>query len=107
MLAAVRLGGVVAGVVAATVLAVPGAAWAHGVGGSSDTVGGFVWLGTKHMLAGWDHLLFVGGILLLAGEIRRAAKPLSARLRRDSLPGRARLDGRQEEDHRDTTQHSW
>ncbi|MEV1142792.1 hypothetical protein [Micromonospora sp. NPDC049799] len=27
----------------------------------------------SHMLAGWDHLLFVGGILLLAGEIRRAA----------------------------------
>ncbi|WP_328421606.1 HupE/UreJ family protein [Micromonospora sp. NBC_00389] len=59
------------------VLVLPGAAWAHGVGGSSDTVGGFVWLGTKHMLAGWDHLLFVGGILLLAGEIRRAAKLIS------------------------------
>lgn len=77
MLAAVRLGAVLAGVVAATVLAVPGAAWAHGVGGSSDTAGGFVWLGTKHMLAGWDHLAFVGGILLLAGEIRRAAKLIS------------------------------
>ncbi|MCO1598221.1 HupE/UreJ family protein [Micromonospora sp. RHAY321] len=58
-------------------LALPGAAWAHGVGGSSETIGGFVWLGTKHMLAGWDHLLFVGGILLLAGEIRRAAKLIS------------------------------
>ncbi|MEO3779488.1 HupE/UreJ family protein [Micromonospora sp. B11E3] len=55
----------------------PGVAWAHGVGGSSDTVGGFVWLGTKHMLAGWDHLLFVGGILLLAREVRRAAKLIS------------------------------
>ncbi|WP_433319967.1 HupE/UreJ family protein [Micromonospora chersina] len=73
MLAAVRQGAVIAGVV----VAVPGAPWAHGVGGSSDTVGGFVWLGTKHMLAGWDHLAFVGGILLLAGEIRRAAKLIS------------------------------
>ncbi|MEU4778284.1 HupE/UreJ family protein [Micromonospora sp. NPDC023633] len=72
-----RQGAIVAGVVAATVLALPGAAWAHGVGGSSETVGGFVWLGTKHMLAGWDHLLFVGGILLLAGEMRRAAKLIS------------------------------
>ncbi|MFU8853580.1 HupE/UreJ family protein [Micromonospora sp. SL1-18] len=35
---------------------------------------GFVWLGTMHMLARWDHLLFVGGILLLA---RRAAKLIS------------------------------
>jgi len=29
------------------------------------------------MLAGWDHLLFVGGILLLAAEMRRAAKLIS------------------------------
>ncbi|WP_158289921.1 HupE/UreJ family protein [Micromonospora sp. S4605] len=72
-----RQGAIVAGVVAATVLMLPGAAFAHGVGGSSETVGGFVWLGTKHMLAGWDHLLFVGGVLLLAGKIRRAAKLIS------------------------------
>ncbi|WP_328421535.1 HupE/UreJ family protein [Micromonospora sp. NBC_00389] len=67
----------VGAVMATVVLAAPGGAWAHGVGGSSDTVGGFVWLGTKHMLAGWDHLLFVGGILLLAGQVRRAAKLIS------------------------------
>ncbi|NJP30419.1 HupE/UreJ family protein [Micromonospora thermarum] len=67
----------VTAMVITAVLAAPGAAWAHGVGGSSDTVGGFVWLGTKHMLAGWDHLLFVGGILLLAGGMRRAAKLIS------------------------------
>ncbi|WP_346539019.1 HupE/UreJ family protein [Micromonospora sp. DPT] len=36
-----------------------------------------MWLGTKHMLAGWDHLAFVGGILLLAGKIRRAGKLIS------------------------------
>ncbi|WP_280840557.1 HupE/UreJ family protein [Micromonospora sp. A200] len=72
-----RQGAIAAGVAVATVLMLPGAAWAHGVGGSSETVGGFVWLGTKHMLAGWDHLLFVGGVLLVAGAIRRAAKLIS------------------------------
>ncbi|WP_406037317.1 HupE/UreJ family protein [Micromonospora sp. NBC_00898] len=55
----------------------PQAAWAHSAGGPTDTVGGFVWLGNTHMLASWDHLLFVGGILLLAGEMRRAAKLIS------------------------------
>ncbi|MFR9779491.1 HupE/UreJ family protein [Micromonospora sp. MS34] len=67
----------VTAVVITALVATPGAAWAHGVSGRSDTAGGFVWLGTMHMLAGWDHLLFVGGILLLAGEMRRAAKLIS------------------------------
>ncbi|SCF43665.1 HupE/UreJ family protein [Micromonospora marina] len=77
MLAGVRQGALVSGVVVAIVLAVPGVAWAHGVGGSSDSVPGFAWLGTTHMLVGWDHLAFVGGILLLARAIRRAAKLIS------------------------------
>ncbi|MCG5436443.1 HupE/UreJ family protein [Micromonospora foliorum] len=77
MSAAGRRTAAVSAMVVMTLLAAPGIAWAHGVGGSSETVGGFVWLGTKHMLAGWDHLLFVGGILLLAGEMRRAAKLIS------------------------------
>lgn len=77
MPAAVRRGAVIVAALVGMVLVLPEAAWAHGVGGSSDTVGGFVWLGTTHMLAGWDHLAFVGGILLLAGEIRRAAKLIS------------------------------
>ncbi|MEU0151552.1 HupE/UreJ family protein [Micromonospora fulviviridis] len=59
------------------VLVLPEPAWAHSAGGPTDTVGGFVWLGNTDMLAGWDHLLFVGGILLLAGELRRAAKLIS------------------------------
>jgi hydrogenase/urease accessory protein HupE len=68
----------VAGAAALLVLlGAPTAAFAHGVGGGSETVLGFVWLGTKHMLAGWDHLLFVGGVLLLAGNLRRAAKLIS------------------------------
>ncbi|WP_158554092.1 HupE/UreJ family protein [Micromonospora deserti] len=77
MPAMVRRGAVIATALVIMLLGSGQAALAHGVGGSSDTVGGFVWLGTKHMLAGWDHLAFVGGILLLAGQVRRAAKLIS------------------------------
>ncbi|MFI8386739.1 HupE/UreJ family protein [Streptomyces sp. NPDC085540] len=37
----------------------------------------FVWLGTTHMLLGWDHILFVLAVLLLAGSARRAAGLIS------------------------------
>ena len=77
MLTAARRGVVIAAALASTVLVGPQAAWAHSAGGPTDTVGGFVWLGNTHMLTGWNHLLFVGGILLLAGEIRRATKLIS------------------------------
>src|SRR5215207_9648022 len=73
----VRRGVILTTVLVTVLIGAPGAASAHGVGGSSETVYGFVWLGTKHMLTGWDHLLFVGGILLLAGTVRRAAKLIS------------------------------
>ncbi len=54
----------------------PGVALAHGIGGSAAdlSVWGFVPLGIEHMLLGWDHLLFIGGVVLLAGELGRAAK---------------------------------
>jgi hydrogenase/urease accessory protein HupE len=68
---------VVAAVPAAVVLCVAGAASAHGIGGAGQTVGGFVWLGFTHMLLGWDHLLFVAGIVLLAGQVKRSAKLIS------------------------------
>jgi hydrogenase/urease accessory protein HupE len=61
----------------AILAAMPQAAWAHGVGGSSETVPGFIWLGFTHMLLGWDHLLFVAGVVLLAGQPRRAASMIS------------------------------
>jgi hydrogenase/urease accessory protein HupE len=64
-------------VAVAALVTVPAPAFAHGVGGTSQTVSGFVWLGFRHMLLGWDHLLFVGGVLLLAGDARRAAKLIS------------------------------
>jgi len=37
----------------------------------------FVPLGIEHMLLGWDHLLFIAGVVLLAGELVRAAKLIS------------------------------
>ena len=62
-------------VVALLVLA-PSPAWAHGItdGAGDRGVLGFVPLGIEHMLLGWDHILFIGGMVLLAGEWRRAAK---------------------------------
>ncbi|MGW7440163.1 HupE/UreJ family protein [Streptomyces sp. NPDC054849] len=51
---------------------------AHGIGPAADkSAPEFVWLGTTHMLLGWDHLLFVAAVLLLAGSARRAAGLIS------------------------------
>ena len=70
----------------ATVLAVlvislvglPGHAFAHGIGSAAGlNAWQFVPLGIEHMLLGWDHLLFIAGVVLLAGELRRAAKLIS------------------------------
>jgi hydrogenase/urease accessory protein HupE len=49
---------------------------AHGIGGDAThrTVLGFIPLGFEHMLLGWDHLLFIAGVLLIARDWRRAAK---------------------------------
>jgi hypothetical protein len=69
-----------AGVVLVAVLVVfPAAAWAHGISGSAadKSVWEFVPLGVEHMLLGWDHLLFIAGVVLLAGQWRRAAKLIS------------------------------
>jgi hypothetical protein len=45
---------------------------------------GFVPLGIEHMLLGWDHILFIGGVVLLAGEWRRAAKLITVFVGRSS-----------------------
>jgi hydrogenase/urease accessory protein HupE len=58
-------------------LAAPQPAYAHGVAGGAETAPGFIWVGIQHMLLGWDHLLFVGGVALLAGTARRAATFIS------------------------------
>jgi hypothetical protein len=49
---------------------------AHGIGADAAdlSVLGFVPLGIEHMLLGWDHIAFIGGVVLLAGEWRRTAE---------------------------------
>jgi hydrogenase/urease accessory protein HupE len=58
----------------------PAAAWAHKLGFGSDPnrpLREYVWLGFLHMAAGWDHLLFITGVVLLADTVGRAAKLIS------------------------------
>jgi hydrogenase/urease accessory protein HupE len=67
-------------VLAAALIAVaPEAAWAHGIADSArdKSVAEFLPLGIEHMLLGWDHLLFIAGVVLLAGDLKRAAKLIS------------------------------
>jgi hypothetical protein len=54
-------------------------ALAHGIHESAagKSVIEFVPLGIEHMLLGWDHLLFVTGVVILSGNLRRAAKLIS------------------------------
>jgi hydrogenase/urease accessory protein HupE len=65
--------GFVAAAVTGLLLSMPSAASAHGVDEGGDSILDFVLLGTKHMLLGWDHLLFIIGVVLLAANLRRAA----------------------------------
>ena len=64
---------------ALAVIAVPDA---HGHGlaepAPDESVLEFGWMGTTHMLAGWDHLLFITGVVLLAGSLSTAAKLITA-----------------------------
>jgi hydrogenase/urease accessory protein HupE len=67
-------------VTACVLAAWPAAAWAHKLGFGSDPnrpVLEYVWLGFLHMAAGWDHLLFITGVVLLADTVGRAAKLIS------------------------------
>jgi len=61
-------------------IAWPTSAWAHNLGFRSDPnrpVIDYVWLGFLHMATGWDHLLFITGVVLLAGTLGRATKLIS------------------------------
>lgn len=60
-----------------TTLIAPSAAHAHGIHGEAETIPEFIRLGIRHMVGGWDHLLFIAGVVLLAGEFWRAAKLVS------------------------------
>jgi hydrogenase/urease accessory protein HupE len=61
---------------AAGVLAAAAPASAHGLGAQDPNrpLPEYLWLGFKHLLAGWDHLLFILAIVLLAGGLWRATK---------------------------------
>jgi hydrogenase/urease accessory protein HupE len=65
--------------VAALLVLTASPAAAHGVGGDAAhrTILGFIPLGFEHMLLGWDHLLFVAGVLLISRDWLRAAKLIS------------------------------
>ena len=61
-------------------LLLPTVASAHALFGDSDPnrpLAEYLWLGFLHMVAGWDHLLFIVGVVLLAGTVGRAAKVVS------------------------------
>ncbi|HEU0023107.1 MAG TPA: HupE/UreJ family protein, partial [Thermoleophilaceae bacterium] len=49
---------------------------AHGIGAEDPNrpIPEYLWLGYKHLLEGWDHLLFITAIVLVAGSAWRAAK---------------------------------
>ena len=57
----------------------PTPAQAHGIRGDAAGLSTyeFVALGIEHMALGWDHLLFVAGILLIAKDLSRSAKLIS------------------------------
>jgi hypothetical protein len=73
-----RLAGVAAATAVVAGAAAP-SALAHGIGDSAadKSVLEFVPLGIEHMLLGWDHLLFILGVVILAGTLRRAGKLIS------------------------------
>ncbi len=52
---------------------------AHGISGDATerSTLGFISVGIEHMLLGWDHLLFIAGVLLVARDLRRSAKLIS------------------------------
>ena len=65
--------------VAALLLGIASAAWAHTIAGDDATfvrgiagpaVGPFVYLGAKHMVTGYDHLLFLVGVVFFLYRLR-------------------------------------
>jgi len=69
-----------ASVAVAASLLLPAAGFAHALFGDSDPnrpIASYLWLGFLHMVGGWDHLLFITGVVLIAGRLRSAAKLIS------------------------------
>jgi len=58
----------------------PPSGFAHALSGDSDpnrSPASYVWLGFLHMAGGWDHLLFITGVVLVSGSAGAAAKLIS------------------------------
>jgi len=75
----VRLGRACALALATSAL-LPATAAAHALIGNQDPnrpLPSYPWLGFLHMVGGWDHLLFIAGVVLVAGALRPAAKLIS------------------------------
>jgi hydrogenase/urease accessory protein HupE len=61
-------------------LLVPAAASAHALFADHNPnrpLPEYLWIGFWHMVGGWDHLLFILGVVLIAGSLRPAAKLIS------------------------------
>src|SRR5215217_8542041 len=61
-------------------LLVQGAGFAHALFADHDPnrpLLEYVWIGFWHMVGGWDHLLFILGVVLIAGALKPAAKLIS------------------------------
>ena len=76
-----RRSGLVLGALAAA-LATAGPALAHGIGGkdaafvsssAGSHIGPFLYLGAKHMVTGYDHLLFILGVIFFLYRLRHVA----------------------------------
>jgi hydrogenase/urease accessory protein HupE len=67
-------------VTACVVLVSPGVAFAHDLGLDDDPnrpLWKYLWFGFLHMATGWDHLLFILGVVLIARSVGTAAKLIS------------------------------
>lgn len=71
----------VAATVAVGVLAAsPAVSYAHSLNLDDDPgrpLWKYLWFGFLHMATGWDHLLFIVGVVLVAGGLGMAAKLIS------------------------------
>ena len=67
---------------AATALLAVGGTWAHGIAGADQAfvinnvganIGPFMYLGAKHMVTGYDHLLFLAGVIFFLYRLKDVA----------------------------------
>ncbi len=63
-------------------VAAAGYAWAHGISGADQEfllrasgmhIGPYIYLGAKHMVTGYDHLLFLGGVIFFLYRLKDVA----------------------------------